>query len=66
MYIEITVRIELQHSEGKFASREELAEQIIQVIEAADEGFYYGENEGSYETAGWSAEDTTPKKRPKS
>jgi seryl-tRNA(Sec) selenium transferase len=55
MRLTFTVEVEVERITGKFASRDELAEQMVNAIEGADEGTWYGDNEGEYETTSWSA-----------
>lgn len=49
MTITFTIEVELQHVNGKFASKEELAEQIKDSIETSIESEYTGDNDGTYE-----------------
>lgn len=49
MIITLTVTIEVERSEGKFASREELTEQLVTELEGADPGSLEGENGGQYD-----------------
>jgi hypothetical protein len=48
-----TVEIEVARDEGKFASRDELGEQILDAIESADPGNLEGENGGQYSVVEW-------------
>lgn len=59
MQFTFTVSVELERSEGKFASRDELSEQIIESISSADPGSLYGDNGGIYEVVDWEVEDTS-------
>jgi hypothetical protein len=43
------VEIEVERTEGKFASRDELSEQLAEAIESADPGSVEGDNGGQYE-----------------
>ena len=52
-----TVTVEVEREEGKFASRDELADQIREAIEGADPGTVEGENGGSYSIVNWTVED---------
>lgn len=52
-----TVTVEVQRTEGKFASRDEISEQIREALEAADPQQYDGENGGMYETVEWEVND---------
>jgi hypothetical protein len=47
------VEVEVERDEGKFASRDELADQLSQAIEGADPGSLTGDNGGEYSTTGW-------------
>jgi hypothetical protein len=58
MYIEIVTRVELTHQEGKFASREELVEALIEEI--ADPGEIEASEGGRYAVDGWESEEDTP------
>lgn len=51
------VDAEAEHEEGKFASRDELAEQIHEALESADPGSLSGENGGSYSVTAWEVSD---------
>jgi hypothetical protein len=48
-----TVSVEVSRIEGKFASRDELGEQIAEAIESADPGSLSGDNGGEYEVVSW-------------
>jgi hypothetical protein len=47
------VTAEVERDEGKFASRDELAEQIISEIEGADPGSLSGDEGGAYSVVDW-------------
>jgi hypothetical protein len=53
MHITITIEVELTRIEGKFATKEELAEQIVTELESAEPGELEGENGGQYEVTSW-------------
>lgn len=53
MQFSVTINVEMQRTEGKFASRDELLEQIVEAIESADPGEVEGENGGTYEVVTW-------------
>lgn len=53
MRFEYTVTVEVQRTEGKFASRDELDEQIREALASADPGQVDGENGGVYEVVEW-------------
>lgn len=48
-----TINVEVEREEGKFASRDEIAEQIREAIESADPGSIEGEAGGSYSVVTW-------------
>lgn len=48
-----TVNVGVDRVEGKFATREEIEEQILEALEGADPGEYEGANGGQYETTDW-------------
>ena len=54
MRFKFEVVVEVTRSEGKFATREEIADQIQAALESADPGSYEGDNGGQYETGDWS------------
>jgi len=54
------VTVEVERQEGKFASREEMAEAIVEWLESADEGSIEGigaDGESSYATTSWQVEE---------
>jgi hypothetical protein len=57
MRFTFTVDVEVERTEGKFASRDELAQQVSDALESADPGTLYGDNDGIYETTDWSVEE---------
>lgn len=55
-----TVTVELEREEGKFAGRDEMAEEIIGWLENADEDTIYGigaDGESTYNTTLWEVEE---------
>jgi hypothetical protein len=50
---EFTVTIEVDRVEGKFASRDELRDQLLEALEGADPGQLEGDSGGQYETTTW-------------
>lgn len=50
-----TVEVELERTEGKFASRDEMAEAIIDMLEGAQEDVYGigADGDSSYEATSW-------------
>lgn len=59
------VSVEVARSEGKFAGREEISDQILEALEGADPGSYDGEAGGMYETTDWSVSEIPPVVKPK-
>ena len=61
------VQVDVERTEGLFASRDELEEQIIAELETADPGEVVGDQGGRYEVVGWDvrALDVAPKRKPK-
>ena len=56
-----TVTVELEREQGKFASRDEMGETLIEWLEGADEGAIYGigaDGESNYNTITWDVEET--------
>lgn len=53
MRIRIVIEAEVERREGKFASREDLGDQLVEELEGADPGELEGENEGQYEVVEW-------------
>lgn len=54
--IKLTVTIELERIEGKFASRDEMTEALIDELEGMDPGEIYGlgaDGDTSYSIANW-------------
>lgn len=54
MKIILTVEIELDHREGIFAGKDELAEYLKDEIEGMDPGEVEGDNGGIYNITDWS------------
>lgn len=65
MSFTFTVTVEVERTQGKFATREELAEQIIAELEGANPGTLEGENGGEYEVSDFSVEETPELKMPR-
>lgn len=53
MQFTFLVEIEVDRIEGKFASRDELEEQLSEALEGADPTSLTGDNGGEYETTSW-------------
>jgi hypothetical protein len=49
----LSVTVEVERNEGKFATRDEIGEQIAEAITDADPGELYGENGGQYTVTTW-------------
>lgn len=60
MKFTFTVEIEVERSQGKFATHEEIADTIQTALEDADPGQYEGENGGQYETSSWEVSENPP------
>lgn len=61
MKFKFTVEVEVNRTEGKFATRDEIASQIQETLEDANPGSYDGDNGGQYETADWSVTEEVVK-----
>jgi len=60
-----TVEVEVERVEGKFASRDEISEQIFEALQSADPSSIDGvgsEGTSSYEVAGWEVTEEEPPK----
>lgn len=57
MHFDLTVSVDLEREEGKFASREELLGQIIEAIEEANPEQLDGEGGGIYSVTDWTVEE---------
>jgi len=53
MNFSYTINVQVERMEGKFATRDELGEQILEALESCDPGSLEGENGGQYETVSW-------------
>ena len=53
MQFEFTVSVEVERTQGKFASRDELEEQLAEALEGADPGQVEGGEGGEYEITTW-------------
>jgi hypothetical protein len=62
---EFIVSVEVERIEGKFASRDELAEQIQEALDNADPGELEGEAGGSYQTVTWGVQEEAQQKAKK-
>lgn len=55
------VTVELERSSGKFASRDEMSDQILSEIEGADPGSLSGlgaDGDSEYEVSSWEVEES--------
>lgn len=59
MRFKFEVEVEVARTEGKFASRDEIAEQLREAIEGGDPGTVEGENGGQYEVIEFSVSDVS-------
>jgi hypothetical protein len=50
------VTVEVERVEGKFASRDEIMEQLADALESADPGAVSGDNGGEYEVTSWAVD----------
>lgn len=57
MEFDFAVRVELEHSEGRFASRDEMRDQLVEALEEANPGDLMGENDGQYMVPTWEVEE---------
>ncbi|MGB3414052.1 MAG: hypothetical protein WBA28_04990 [Microbacteriaceae bacterium] len=58
--IRLTIEVVLERSQGKFASRDEMTEALIDEIEQSDPGTLYGlgaDGESEYEIVEWNVEE---------
>jgi hypothetical protein len=58
-----TIEVEVERTEGKFASREDLAGQIVEELESANPNSLTGENDGEYEVIAWDVSEQEQPKR---
>jgi hypothetical protein len=58
-----TIEVEVERTEGKFASREDLAGQIVEELESANLNSLTGENDGEYEVIAWDVSEQEQPKR---
>jgi len=65
MKFQIIVNVEVERTEGKFVSRADILEQLIEAIEGANPGdLTVGEYDSQYEVAEWDSEEyVAPKPR---
>jgi hypothetical protein len=53
----LTVNVSVERTEGKFATKDELKEQIIEAIDGANPSTLEGENGGQYEITEWNVDE---------
>lgn len=58
------VEVEVERETGKFASRDEVAEQLQSELEGADPGSIQAGEDGEYNVTSWSVEEQ-PQEKPK-
>jgi hypothetical protein len=66
MRFTFTVEVEVERTEGKFASRDEVAEQITDALDSANPGSVDGigaDGMSTYEVTDWSVEEQPQPKR---
>jgi hypothetical protein len=64
MIFTFRVDIEVNRDEGKFASREEISEQLAEALADADPGSVEGNEGGQYSVSSWEVnEEEQPKKK---
>lgn len=62
MNFRFVVEVEVSREQGKFATREEIHDQIKESLEQADPGTMEGDNGGQYNVDSWNvSEDPTGK-----
>ena len=57
MNFQFLVTVEVSREQGKFASKEDLAEKIRSELESADPSSLTGDNDGEYNVDSWEVED---------
>lgn len=53
MNFSFIVNVSVDRTEGKFATKDEIREQILDALNGADPQSYDGDNGGQYETTEW-------------
>lgn len=56
MRFEFKVVAQVERTQGKFATKDELSDQIQEWLEGANEGNLEGDNGGEYEVTDWSVD----------
>lgn len=57
MRFDFLVSVEVERTEGKFASREDLAGQLLEELEGANPDSLTGDNDGEYEVTSWDVQE---------
>ena len=52
-----TVTVQIEREEGKFMSRDEASDQLVEALSSADPGQVDGENGGVYSVVEWEVEE---------
>jgi hypothetical protein len=63
MRFTFTVEVEISRQQGKFATRDEMADQIREAIEGADPQSLQGESDGEYNVDSWDVQEQEQEKR---
>lgn len=61
MEFSFIVNASVERSQGRFSTREDIEEQLIEALDSANPGSITGENDGEYEVTDWSVEDNNQK-----
>jgi hypothetical protein len=61
MNIVVVLQVEVERDEGKFASREELEEKILDEVSSADPSILSTDDDATYSVTSWEAESYDPK-----
>jgi hypothetical protein len=59
MIFKFTVEVEVERTEGKFAGKDELADQLRDAIEESNPQEVEGENGGRYDVTMWEVSDAS-------
>ena len=64
MIFRFVVEVEVEHAQGKFVSREEIAESIAESIDSANPGEIESDEGGLYEVQVWeTSEEPVPRRK---
>lgn len=63
MRFTFVVEVEVERVEGRFASRDDIGEQLRAELEGADPGSITGENDGEYGVVSWDVDEQPQPKR---